>query len=73
MKVLLVFPNRGVVTGEPPIGLGYIAACLRQKQVAVELLDMTFAPSFAQAQRVMVAAKPDIVGIYASTVMLKDS
>ena len=73
MKVLLIFPNRGVVTGEPPIGLGYIAACLRQKQVAVDLLDMTFAPSFARAQRVMEAAKPDIVGIYASTVMLKDS
>lgn len=73
MKVLLVFPNTGILTGEPPIGLGYIAACLRQKHVDVSILDMTFQPSFSLAQDIIINKKPDIVGIYTSTVMLKDA
>ncbi len=73
MKVLLVFPNMGVVTGEPPLGLGYLAAYLRERGVKVKILDTTFNPSFSYVEKVIKQEKADIIGIYASSVMLKDS
>lgn len=73
MKVLLIFPNMGVVTGEPPIGIGYLAASLREDGIKVKVLDTTFNPSFSYIEKRLRKEKADIVGIYASTVMLKDS
>lgn len=73
MKVLLIFPNMGVVTGEPPMGIGYLAASLREDGIKVKVLDTTFNSSFSYIEKRLKKEKADIVGIYASTVMLKDS
>lgn len=72
MKVLLVFPNMKIVTGEPPLGLGYIAAYLRES-AKIKILDTTFRPSIKWAEKFIKREKADIVGIYSSTVMFKDA
>ncbi|HOW26998.1 MAG TPA: radical SAM protein [Elusimicrobiota bacterium] len=73
MNVLLIYPNMGVVTGEPPIGIGYLTACLKAKGIPVGVVDTTFHPSFDRIESAIRKDAPDIVGIYSSTVMLKDA
>jgi anaerobic magnesium-protoporphyrin IX monomethyl ester cyclase len=46
----------------PPLGLGYIAAYLRQRDVAVNLMDCTFLSEDEAVERVR-RSNPDIIGI----------
>ncbi|RLJ09699.1 MAG: hypothetical protein DRP15_02775 [Candidatus Aenigmatarchaeota archaeon] len=71
MKIVLVFPNMGILTGEPPLGIGYISAYLRERGIKTKIIDTTFKPFFKFIEKNV--KKADIVGIYASTVMINDS
>jgi anaerobic magnesium-protoporphyrin IX monomethyl ester cyclase len=46
----------------PPLGLGYIAACLKQNDISVEIVDCTFIKQ-EEALRRIIASKPNIIGI----------
>lgn len=74
LRVLLIFPNTKIITGEPPLGLGYIASYLRENGINdIRILDLTFNPSFELAKQQITRYSPDIVGVYASTVMFNDA
>jgi anaerobic magnesium-protoporphyrin IX monomethyl ester cyclase len=46
----------------PPLGLGYIAANLKQKGISVEIIDCTFMTQ-KEALKKIIASKPKIIGI----------
>lgn len=46
----------------PPLGLGYIAACLKQKGISVEVVDCTFINQ-KEALKKIIDSKPKIIGI----------
>jgi anaerobic magnesium-protoporphyrin IX monomethyl ester cyclase len=56
----------------PPLGLGYIAAYLRQKGITVEIVDCTFL-SQKQALKRVIDSKPKIIGIQSMYSMRKKS
>ncbi len=75
VKVTLVYPyfhpaNDNSIFRFPPLGLGYIAATLRQRSVEVELVDCTFL-NYQQAVARVFNSKPDIVGFYCMFSMKK--
>lgn len=74
MKVCLVFPRFRYVSGDPPLGLAYIAAYLQAHTKAkVSILDTTFHRSFDYVRRSLVEIEPDLVGIYCDTLMYRDA
>jgi anaerobic magnesium-protoporphyrin IX monomethyl ester cyclase len=75
LKVALVYPyfhpaNDNSIFRFPPLGLGYIAAALRNHGVEVELVDCTFL-RFSEAVKRIKQAKPQIVGFYSMFSMKK--
>jgi len=56
----------------PPLGLGYIAASLRQHGISVELVDCTFLNREEAIEKVK-RSKPDIIGFYSMFSMKKTS
>ena len=72
-RICLVFPRFKYKSGDPPLGLCYIAAYLRSKlAVEVSILDTTFHPSFNYVSRYLQAKRPELVGIYFNTSMHAD-
>jgi anaerobic magnesium-protoporphyrin IX monomethyl ester cyclase len=76
-KVTLVYPyfhptNDNSVFRFPPLGLGYVAAALKQHGVPVELVDCTFLSREAAVEKVR-RSHPDIVGVYSMFSMKKTS
>ncbi|MFW9810371.1 MAG: B12-binding domain-containing radical SAM protein [Candidatus Thorarchaeota archaeon] len=68
LDVLLVFPyfneeNDKSIFRYPPLGLGYLASVLREKDISVKILDGTFS-SREQAISAIHRLKPRILGIY---------
>ena len=66
-NVTLVYPyfNPRVDTSIfrfPPLGLGYIAAYLKQQDISVEIVDCTFLNQ-KQALKKIIDSKPRIIGI----------
>ena len=72
MKVCLVFPRFRYITGDPPLGLAYIAGYIRQK-ADVFIIDTTFNPSLSFVRDSLTRIKPEIVGIYSDTIMYSDA
>ncbi|MHA1791212.1 MAG: B12-binding domain-containing radical SAM protein [Promethearchaeota archaeon] len=75
MKVLLIYPRFKYPTGDPPLGLLYVASFLRKSYkegLDLDLFDATFNPSFDELTRLIIEKKPDIVGIYCNTLMFQD-
>jgi anaerobic magnesium-protoporphyrin IX monomethyl ester cyclase len=72
MKVCLVFPRFKYVTGDPPLGLAYIAAYIRHR-ADVFIIDATFNPSLNYVRDNLQRIKPEIVGIYSDTIMYNDA
>jgi anaerobic magnesium-protoporphyrin IX monomethyl ester cyclase len=75
VKVALVYPyfhpaNDNSIFRFPPLGLGYIAAALKKRGVAVELVDCTFM-QFSEAVERIKRAKPHIIGFYSMFSMKK--
>jgi len=75
MRVALVFPRRHYPSGDPPLGLLYLAGRLRQRTgVAPKLLDTSFAPdAFAFLEQELRAEPYDLVGISAMITMARDA
>lgn len=74
MKVTLVFPRFKYISGDPPLGIVYIASHLRSHlDVDISVIDTTFNPSFEYVSKQLEHEKPDIVGIYIDTIMFNDA
>ncbi len=75
VKVTLVYPyfhpaKDNSIFRFPPLGLGYIAAALKQQGIAVQLVDCTFLNDRQAVARIF-NSKPDIVGFYCMFSMKK--
>ena len=74
ISVCLVFPRLKYVSGDMPLGLGYLAAYLKRNTEAdISVIDSTFMHSFRDIIDSLGQKKPDIVGIYADVIMARDS
>ncbi len=77
VKVVLVYPffrpaNDNSIFRFPPLGLGYIAAALKNHDIEVKLVDCTFLKR-DQAIKLIVDAQPQIVGFYCMFSMKKSA
>ncbi len=73
MKILLIFPRFRYASGDPPLGIAYLAAVLRQIGAEVEILDATFVKQPLRVLRdKLQAAHYDVVGITALTSMISE-
>ena len=75
IKVALVYPyfhpaNDNSIFRFPPLGLGYIAAALKKRDIEVDLVDCTFL-RFNEAVERVKCARPQIVGFYSMFSMKK--
>jgi anaerobic magnesium-protoporphyrin IX monomethyl ester cyclase len=74
IRVSLVFPRFEYKSGDPPLGIAYIASYLRANtRVEVNILDATFHQSHKQIRSSIELEKPDIVGIFTDTIMFSDA
>ena len=75
MKVALIFPRRRYPSGDPPLGLLYLAARLRERTGLVpKILDVTFArDAFAWLEAQLRAENYDLVGISVMVTMARDA
>jgi len=74
IKVCLVFPRFKYISGDPPMGLGYLASYLKKNlKIDVSIIDTTFMRSFEIVFNRLREYKPDILGIYTDGVMTKDA
>ena len=74
MKILLVFPRFRYPSGDPPMGVAYLAAVLRREGVEVEVFDATWARRPAERLRRIIAENGyDMVGISVLTSMLREA
>jgi len=75
MRVSLVFPRTHYVSGDPPLGLAYVAAYARQHVPGLEItiLDSTFDKGLGPITERLRAFKPDLVGIFVDTLMYKNA
>lgn len=74
MRTLLVFPRFRYPSGDPPLGVAYLAAVLRQRGLEVDLFDATFEREPLRRVRDMVdGQRYDLVGISALTSMIEDA
>jgi len=77
LKITLIYPFSADLKDKsifrfPPLGLGYIAASLKQKGFNVELVDYTFLNNNEAAKKVR-DSNPKIIGIYSMFSMKKKS
>jgi len=73
MRVALVYPKLGgqmnrafrFLTGsyDPPLGIMYLGAFLRAREIDVNLVDLSFSTSWDEYQNDLLKIRPDIVGI----------
>jgi radical SAM superfamily enzyme YgiQ (UPF0313 family) len=73
-KVSLVYPRVRYISGDPPLGLCYIAANIREKtQWNVEILDGTFDQSLHRIKKQISQTKPAVVGVYVDALMIEEA
>ena len=72
MRILLIFPNMKIKTGEPPLGIAYIASYLRKKGINVKIFDATFKSSYSLIEKTIKRQNPDILGISVISTMIND-
>ncbi|MBC7287627.1 MAG: cobalamin B12-binding domain-containing protein, partial [Armatimonadetes bacterium] len=72
MKILLVFPRFRYPSGDPPMGVAYLAAVLRREGVHVEIFDATWVKRPAARLRQLIADNGyDMIGISTLTSMMR--
>lgn len=72
MKAVLVYPRLNKLHPDPPLGVMYIAAVLREI-ADVEIMDMSVLKNLGEVAAALEKAKPDIVGISTETVYAKSA
>ncbi len=72
-NVLLIFPRMQYASGDPPLGMCYIATALKKANFNVSVLDTTFNPTFDYVRNFIKKDKPDLAGIYVDTIMYNDA
>jgi radical SAM superfamily enzyme YgiQ (UPF0313 family) len=73
LKIGLVFPRFKYSSGDPPLGLAFLAAYIMQNtDHKVEIIDTTFHHSFNQIISRLKSRKYDLIGIYSNTVFIND-
>ena len=74
LRVCLVFPRFKYISGDPPLGIAYIASYLKEKlpDVDMSIIDTTFERSLEIVRKSLEDINPDIVGIYLDTIMYTD-
>jgi len=73
-KVCLVFPRFGYISGDPPLGLGYLAAQLQKDPALdVSIVDTTFMHSLDKALDELNRIMPHVVGIYTDGMMSRSA
>jgi len=71
LRFLLIFPRFKYPSGDPPLGVAYLAAVLRQAGHEVEIFDTTFMKRpLAELQDTLKSRKVDFIGISVMTSML---
>lgn len=75
MKVALVFPRTRYPVGDPPLGIAYLAAALREKLGEdPAIIDTTFIPDpMAHIEQELKKGKYDVVGISAMVTMAREA
>lgn len=64
MKVVLVLPNSKAHTITPPLGLGYLAACVRARGHEAAIIDLARERAGAEKGAALVKAQaPDLIGL----------
>ena len=70
----MVFPRFKYISGDPPMGVGYLAAYLKKNlNIDVSIIDTTFKRSFTSVFNKLKELKPDILGIYSDGIMTHDA
>lgn len=74
LKTLLVFPRFRYPSGDPPLGVAYLAAAMRERGLDVEIFDATFVRNPLERLRErLVRGLYDLVGVSALTSMIGDA
>jgi radical SAM superfamily enzyme YgiQ (UPF0313 family) len=74
VRTLLVFPRFKYPSGDPPLGVAYLAAVLRERGLEVDLFDASFARQpLREIARLVADTHYDLVGISAMTSMIGDA
>ncbi|MFP4248087.1 MAG: B12-binding domain-containing radical SAM protein [Armatimonadota bacterium] len=74
MRTLLVFPRFKYPSGDPPLGVAYLAAVLRERGLEVDIFDATFEQHPLRALREQLSREHyDLVGISVLTSMIEDA
>lgn len=74
MRTLLVFPRFKYPSGDPPLGVAYLAAVLRERGLDVDIFDATFERHPLRALRERLeSVRYDLVGISVLTSMIADA
>lgn len=76
MRIALVFPRTRYPSGQPPLGILSLAACLREQEPAIEIdvIDPTFARHPLRMMREQLLGKAyDLVGVSVMTSMLNEA
>jgi radical SAM superfamily enzyme YgiQ (UPF0313 family) len=62
-EVLLIYANFTSKSLHPPLGLAYIAACLKEEGISVDILDCSFFSSYDEFSEIYKNYNPRIVGL----------
>ncbi|MCX5701511.1 MAG: radical SAM protein [Candidatus Omnitrophica bacterium] len=74
IKVCLLFPRFRYISGDPPIGIGYLASYLKSNlNIDLSVIDATFIRSFKRVFHKLKEINPDILGIYSDGIMSEDA
>jgi len=74
MKALLVFPRFKYPSGDPPLGLAYLAAVLRREGIEVDVFDATWMRRpLVEFERVLQGSRYDLIGVTVMTSMLSEA
>lgn len=74
MRVLLIFPRFRYPSGDPPLGIAYLAAVLRREGVDVDVFDATWLRRpLSVLRRLLGQRRYDMVGISVLTSMLREA
>ncbi len=72
-KICLIYPRFKYISGDPPMGVAYLAAYIKKHcpGIDISIIDTTFANSLKYVFAYLIENKPDILGIYTDCTMVE--